>query len=82
MLNTEQTISGCTRWLLHMQISVQSLDDFGGGHKLRQRDEGARNVWPNCFSDQAMNFHEFTIRLKSRRKITDFYSGKGIIALE
>lgn len=51
-----------------------------GGHKLRLRDEGARNGWPNCFSEQTMNFHEFTIRLKSRSKITDFYSGKGIIA--
>lgn len=63
-----------------MQIFVQSLEDFGGGPKLGLRDEGARNGWPNCFSEQIMNFHEFTIRLKSRRKITDFYSGTGISA--
>lgn len=80
MLNTEQIISSCTRWLLHMQIFVQSLEDFGGGHKFRLEDEGARSGWPNCFSEQIMNFHEFTIKLKNRRKITDFYSGKGIIA--
>lgn len=75
MLTTEQIIGSCTRWLLHMQIFVQSLEDFGVGRKFRLKDEGARNGWPNCFSEQMMNFHEFTIRLKCRRKITDFYSG-------
>lgn len=46
-----------------------------GGHKLKLRDENAKNGCPNGFTKQAMNSHQLNIRLQTRKKVTAFHSG-------
>lgn len=63
-----------------MVLAYVDMCSKRGGHKLKLRDEDAKNGSPNGFTEQAMNSHQLNIRLQTRTKIMAFHSGMKVSA--